>query len=430
MMEPNYTRIANTSALQQHQIEPLEDFTSLYAFYFALNGVIGSSICCIGILGNILNILVYGAMIKHTKSATTVFLLAIAMADLLVLIFYLLYDIVCIAMPPKPLLQLYDFTADQAGSFAYYLFYVWYFPANIFILVSNWSTVSVMAFRFIAIYFPLKAYRWCTPERARNVLLLISILAIASVIPECFTLKLKEFPNYGYIFIDTELFSNSLFNDIYFNYIEVVNSILPFITCFLLSALLIRALRKSDLSLRKTGNVTQLTRRLHDQRRISIMLLVIVTWFIICTIPSFVWRGMKYGINSGIITEENWRKLRGIADVSLILQHSANFIIYFISNNKYRKYFKHYFKYIKDKKEPVVSERSISSRSFRVRAATNSSLMRSLKLKAINQANTEMNETACLPRRQDDAKPLICKDISKLNKGCTALPGKNSEVFV
>lgn len=330
-----------TTAFMTEEIELSHELDGLHTFYFVLTGIVGSCICCLGLVGNLFNIIIFGRMLRSYNSATNIFLLAIAITDLLALAIYLLYDIMCIAIPEKPLIDLHDMKPALLGTFVYFLYYTWLFPANVFITSSNWFTVSVMVFRFIAIYIPLKASQWCTPRRAHVVLVIISTLSVLTVIPDCFTIRLTTLPVHGFIITDTKLAANKYFQIIYhITYVETINSIVPFIICFILSGLLIRALQRSQRLLGLDSTIPQRSKRQKNQRRISIMLLVIVLSFIVCTIPAFVWRGMKHAVLDKKITEDVWIMMRAVADVFLIINHSAKFPIYMFTNIMYRKSFR------------------------------------------------------------------------------------------
>ena len=334
----NVTVHDNESTTGWENLDPYSP--NIHQIYFILNGLTGSAICCLGIIGNIFNIIIFSRMLNAYNSATNIFLLAITVTDLMVLSIYLLYDVVCIALPPKPLIDLYDIKQEHLGTFMYFLYYTWLFPANMFITASNWCTVSVMVFRFIGVYFPLKASQLCTPTRAKIVLIVIMTLSVLTIIPDCFTVRMIPIKGYGFIMADTYLVQNEMFEYIYhISYMETVNSPLPFTICFVLSGLLIRTLKRRQSSFGKESSLTGHNKRQRNQRRISVMLLVIVISFIICTIPAYVWRGMKHGVRSRIIKEDTWVAMRGVADIFLIINHSAKFAIYLLTNIMFRKNF-------------------------------------------------------------------------------------------
>ena len=314
--------------------------------FYVLNGLIGSVICIIGILGNIFTIFIFSKMIKVNHSATTVFLLAMAVADLFVVVFYLLYGLLCLATPPVPLLSAHDFTIDQVGGFVYTYYYLWTYPTNTFVTISTWLTVSVMVFRFIAVYHPLKATRWCSTHRSRSVMIAVIVLSIMLYIPGCFVIRIHHVSQFNiFLFIETDLARNEMFHYVYFvAMIEIMNSFLPFGICLCLTVLLIYTLSKSEnilLNVTSSKSVYLFRkRRARHQRRISAMLIIIVAIFIICTIPSLFWMSFKYHIKQQIQLEDSWMKLRGVADIFQVIRHSSNFIIYISTCQQYVKTFK------------------------------------------------------------------------------------------
>ena len=322
-------------------IEQGEKLDYVHHFFLILNGYVGSTLCSFGILGNLLNIAVYTKMLRFNKTAITSFLLAISVADLLVLLFYLMYGVLCIITPPTPLLSLMDFKFEQAGTFLYIFYYIWTYPTNLCVTISTWYTVSVMVFRFIAIYYPLKANRWCSAHHAKIVMIIIAFISFVIYIPTWFLLKIQNFPEYNIMLVvETELSDNATFHYVYLiGIIEILNSFLPFIVCLILTILLLRTLWKKTPSLfeRSTSSSSLKARRFQERKKITITLIAMVTVFIICTVPSLIWRVLRYYARSNVKSVESWKMARGIADIFQVINHAANFLIYFLSNERYRK---------------------------------------------------------------------------------------------
>ncbi|XP_067939325.1 FMRFamide receptor-like [Watersipora subatra] len=315
--------------------------TDVYTFRYWLSGIAGIIICIIGLLGNTLNAVIQFKMLRstlrksHAAASTTSFLLVMAICDILVLLFYLIYDLICLARPTRrPLLVVQD-TKGLEGTFTYFIYFVWYFPANVFITCSNWCIVAVMAFRFVAVYFPLRAKTWCSLNRAKNLLILIFIAAIFITIPDMFMIKLVTSDESVFEFTDTNLSNNDTFARIYFSLLEAFNSFLPFIICTLLSIMLIRTLKRANSKLVKKKSIRCRQSEVNKQRKISIMLLCVTSWFIFCTCPSFVCRILTLLRNTHDIGF--YERFRGIADLILLLNHTANFVLYAITNEAYRR---------------------------------------------------------------------------------------------
>lgn len=404
-------------------------------FYYIVAGVVGCIVCCLGLLGNALNISIFSVMIKHgaRAPATNIFLLSISVVDFAVLLVFLVYDVFCVLTPPKPILDLYSLTIEQFGSASYLIYYIWYIPENALILTSNWLTVSVMVFRFIAVYFPMKANIWCAPQRVKVVLLVVGILAVLSVVPECFTVKLVYYEGFGLLFDDTELFDDKHFHHSYYTYLFLTNSILPFVICLVLSALLVKALRQSNISFIKEGNATHSRKRLKEQRNITIMLLSIVFCYLVCTFPSLLWRALKPATKDRRLSTSVWLQFRAIADASLLLQHSANCLIYIFMNQMYRRYAWHYALKLlrlckcgpKDVTEKKLSRVTLTTRSFRQRCGTGTSLNRSnlYKQKAeapkqqdISDGGVTTDNRVRVVSAAADSKPLLDNGVETQRK--------------
>lgn len=310
----------------------------LYEFYFIVNGIIGCTVCIIGLVGNVTSVTVLSTMYKRNRTSTNIFLIAMSSSDLIVLTIYLVYGITCLVLPDRPILESTDIT-HYTGTFTCFIYYIWYFPANIFMTTSNWNIVAVMSFRFIAVHFPLQAAVWCSATKAKLVVISVVTLSILLVLPEFLTVKIVTSEEQGFTFDDTHLFDSKSFNHVYYTVAEVFNSLLPFLVCTALAALLLRALRKKDQRLSQQSNKSVPQRRQFEQRRISIMLLGITVWFIICTCPSFICRIAKYLMTSDTTARQSWTMFRGVSDMFLLLNHTANFILYAVTNHSYQQHF-------------------------------------------------------------------------------------------
>ena len=331
---------ANLTATESQPLNATADF-DVYNFRYWLSGITGSIVCAIGLLGNALNVLIQLKMFR-TKSRSnapiTLFLLVMAICDVLVLLIYILYDLVCLARPSgRPLIYVTD-VKDLQGTFTYFLYHVWYFPANIFVTCSNWSIVAVMCFRFVAVYFPLRAKTWCSLGRAKNSVILIILASIVVVIPDCLTIRLDSTNTSSFVFEYTALSNNTAFLQIYFTFFEGFNSFLPFVVCTFLSIMLIRTLNRTDSALIRVQSRGARTKQSETsrQKRISIMLLGITSWFIFCTCPSFVCRIVTL-LKEEYDNSAFYQIFRGVADFFLLLNHAANFVLYAATSDIYRR---------------------------------------------------------------------------------------------
>lgn len=316
----------------------------IYSFRYWLSGIAGCTVCAIGLLGNAFNIVIQLRMFNKgaykSSAPITLFLLVMAVCDVLVLLIYITYGLICVARPSRrPLIMPADVEGKE-GTFTYFWYHVWYFPANIFMTLSNWCIVAVMCFRFVVVYFPLKAKTMCSLLRARNTVILIFICSIIVTIPDFFTIRIQKSDSKGFEFVDTDLSHNELFTRAYFAILEAFNSFLPFIICAFLSVMLVRTLNRHDVALNQSRNSLKSKQAEVIKRQIGIMLLGVTSWFIFCTFPSFLCRVLTLLRRDDDSHDSRfYPTFRGVADFFLLLNHTANFLLYTATSDIYRTFF-------------------------------------------------------------------------------------------
>lgn len=135
-------------------------FTDDVRQLFKVVGCIQSFICIVGIVFNILNIFVLVKLVTRRRGVSPTYHLLIAMgvADIMVLFFTSLYLISAYVARDKVLL-FYDLT-DEHSDYYHVLHYIWMFPTNLFSISSNWLVVATTFFRFLAVAFPMKVCQW------------------------------------------------------------------------------------------------------------------------------------------------------------------------------------------------------------------------------------------------------------------------------
>nr|XP_042900361.1 cholecystokinin receptor type A-like [Parasteatoda tepidariorum] len=134
-----------------------------------------SIIFFIGIVGNTVVIVTWAGS-KPARSPTCTFLVSLAVADLILLVFYV----------PLELVGYFVITWDAGGTICKLSSYIEMLSGMASVL--NLTAVSIE--RFLVIAYPIMARRFCTVSTCRRGLCIVWGLAIALALPVCFTKRI------------------------------------------------------------------------------------------------------------------------------------------------------------------------------------------------------------------------------------------------
>ncbi|XP_071039723.1 galanin receptor type 1 [Parasteatoda tepidariorum] len=134
-----------------------------------------SIIFFLGIVGNMVVIVTWAGS-KPTRSPTCTFLVSLAVADLILLVFYV----------PLELMGYFVITWDAGGTICKLSSYVEMLSGMASVL--NLTAVSIE--RFLVIAYPIMARRFCTVSTCRRGLCIVWGLAITLALPVCLTKRI------------------------------------------------------------------------------------------------------------------------------------------------------------------------------------------------------------------------------------------------
>lgn len=280
-------------------------------------------ICIIGLTGNIFILVVLGQ--KAMQTSTNVFLSALAVSDIIKLVNDFLYFLTVLLQATDP----------SAGNKAFgYLYPYAHFIFNMSVCVSSWLTVSVALERYILVCHPTRAKGLTSIPRAKIISTICFICMTAIAIPSALRYKtvtvIIESGDKNVSSLDvklTPLWQNQTFVVAY-NWLQsLLRSIIPLFILVFTSAFIINALRK-----------TRANKRMASRNKITIMLIIVIIFFLICIIPDAV---MSAFFNLGYTESENYlvKGVREITDMLLGVNAAINFELYLIFNKLFRDQF-------------------------------------------------------------------------------------------
>ena len=307
-----------------------DQINNLLLCSFFLEGVLQFIISVLGMLGNI------AAIFLLTRSKLSSFfnqLLAILAS----------YDLIYLFTMVMESVRRLGFETDiQLFLFPFFLY-----PLNSIALTGSiFMTVALATERYIAVYFPLhyhKVLTDTTSHRGRflTYLLPITLIALIVNIPKFLESKVSHIED-GESFVDvTDLRTNHIYITYYHNWFRLLFlGIIPFFAISFLNT-------KIYIAVRRRRNV-----RRNKEEHMSVILILIITIFLFCHLPrlalnmheTFVLESISMCENSLLGGFPHWIILTGfISHVFLVINSSANLLIYCILDPKFREQFLKYF---------------------------------------------------------------------------------------
>ncbi len=270
-----------------------------------------------GTITNILNFVVLSRP-QMRKLGTSVFLLALAIADLGVMYFELF----------RVWFEWMDFVKHEIYFTSGYCKFA-NFTNGVFRDYSNWLIACLAGERVIMVRYPYKAKRVCTVRNARIVcFILLPCICIPHIDCLVYSVPSKdvswvcwEDPNMPGSHITTAL-------------VEVLIGYVVILVVFVLNVILITVLYRTGFSclpsVRQDGRIAR-----HHSRRLTRTLLLIATVFLVCETPRII-----VSIICRLMERTTTRRI--ILNLSFLLSginHACNFFIYILSSPKFRSLF-------------------------------------------------------------------------------------------
>ncbi|KAL4226465.1 G-protein coupled receptor [Mactra antiquata] len=331
----NTTAVAVTSGSTEN---PIIEF---HISYGKVHGYISNIVCIFGVLSNILNIIVLTR--RHMITPTNCILTALAIADFLTMLTYLVYaTYFYIATEPK-------WEAGHSKGWMYFIL-----VHNHFIITCHnmamWFVVSLAVFRYIFVCHHVIGNRLCSLKRAILTITIIGIATIIVCIPNYFLYRVEKVSLIlnnnmsGYWIIDSEFVEKHSFYKVsIFWFFGVIMKVAPCILLTLLSSMIILTMHQA--SVRRVRLLQQTRTNDHDvnheHNRTTWMLVSVVLFFVITEMPQGI-LAMISGLNEQFFTEI-YSNLGDVMDLLVLLNSAVNFILYCIMSQQFRDTFTNLF---------------------------------------------------------------------------------------
>ena len=325
----DYESLLNLSMFRQDDEVYARDLLTYY-----IMGVGGMTLCCLGLVGNMLSLVVLTQ--RSMRSSTYSYLSALAVCDSLMLLLTIILLMKDVNRPVKGAPR----WAWDEGIYPYLFPYV-HPGAFTFQVTSVWLTLAFTVDRYIMICHPFKAEPFCNVSRARKVVCSLYILAFLFNLPKFFeyetvAIHLPMQNGSNKIGWDLTSFGRShVFRELYHSwfYIAFVCGV-PFMTLAVLNGCLMYAVHLSRLRGREI-NVAEKKR--NDT---TVMLISVVVVFFICQMPALVSRTIwAFEPDQKAFHRLPLYTLNEMGNLLIIMNSSINIVPYYFFGRRFRRNF-------------------------------------------------------------------------------------------
>ena len=296
---------------------------------FAFSVVLSLPVEILGILGNLLALIVLFK--QKPTTTTTVLLQCLAVADIFVLVFSMMF---------RSLRTLHECFIPRGPYWTHFQVMMQYVFPFVYIarLCSTWLTVLLTVDRYIAVCKPLHAQRLCTLSRVAKELLVLVLFAVGYNIVRFFEIDYRMKP--------TSLARNARYT-IFYKMISfgLVYYVIPICLLATLNILLVRSLRKAEESRDQLRAPTKDSAVM--KRDITIVVAAVVFIFLACNIPAMM-SHIFYSIETAYKSTKGQlepvrRHFARVSNFLIILNSAVNFVIYCLFSRNFRKTFQRLF---------------------------------------------------------------------------------------
>lgn len=313
-----------------------ESLQAILDMWYYVHGLGGTGIALFGLLGNTICIFVLSN--KRMRSSTALFLIFLAICDNLMLLFVIMLQTFPIICQHNDVFHSYIYIRESA-------YQVFYPIVHISHTGTIYTTIVVIAERFVAIVKPLKATAICTRSRAWKIIFVIFVWSILYNIPRCLDNTLRAIPDpvtnkTTYVTENSQFGQSSFYNSVYLVYLNFFfHFLLPFVTISVLNILILKTLqrRKSAIRGRRYRSYSL------DEHRLTAMVLAMTVVFFVCQLFGAVQLLFLQvnDVRSGRIGDYplSLEIFNATAETMVIVNSAFNFILFCVFGRKFRHTF-------------------------------------------------------------------------------------------
>lgn len=286
-----------------------------------------------GIVGNILNIIVLRN--RKMRSSTNVYLSALAVCDMLYLIFTLTLSFIHCNISDQPKSAFYFIPRARVLS-------------DLFGNTAVWLTVAFTIERYIGVCHPMRGKVWCTVGKAKILSVIVLVVSFVNTFPEFFEMDITESSTNGttsYSCEQTTFGKSESYSIGYYWWYVTFFTLVPFVFLFVFNSILIKSVWKANKRRHQLSNfsvVGENSRQQSEQHKVTTMLITVVLIFLLCQLPWTVLLMYRTYLdaNNFLKSQTTFILISGnICNLLVIINASGNFLLYSYFSSRFRRTF-------------------------------------------------------------------------------------------
>lgn len=296
---------------------------------FWVQRVLVPIVVTVGVIGNLVTVVVLTR--RRMRSSTNMYLTALAVSDLLYLIFMF-----SLSLEHYPGFSGPDFRTY----WEYNPFGRWFADATS--SSSVWLTVSFTVERYIAVCHPLRGKVLCTERRARAVIGCVFAACVLATATTPFEWQVTQKEN-GWGITYSKLGNDETYQTVFYWFTSIMFIFLPLVLLGFFNSFLVRAVHQSQKQRFRMTQVDQhesSSSAQTQENRITIVLISVVVLFMVCQLPTaFILLYSAVRTQRGPREDGILRGLGNIFNFLVAIHSSCNFLLYCALSDKYRRTF-------------------------------------------------------------------------------------------